>query len=332
MAKGFLTYSTTVILQAIANGYLHGFDIIDITGMPGGTVYPALRRLDEAGYLVRMGEAEHRAVGTAPAAQANQELAARGARCWPTRSRHRLVDQAQPSERRAPRASAPEGPPVALRPHLRLIALVGLIVPRHLRRDWRQGMGDRAQASRTAARRRGPADRRHKVELFRRSSVPSGMRCGCRRRDWRPTCFRICATADRCWSPIPVSLRSPSTLALGIGAEHGDLHSPGQARSARCAGREQPQQLVAFVSDASAEPGDLSAPEVCQLSDPQRRALRAGRLRPAALHGERRDHDRARDREIVSPATTFDVLGVRLPPDASSCPRRIALPICTPWW
>ena len=40
-----------MILQAIANGYLYGFDIIDITGMPGGTVYPALRRLDEAGYL-----------------------------------------------------------------------------------------------------------------------------------------------------------------------------------------------------------------------------------------------------------------------------------------
>ena len=51
MAKGFLTYSTAVILQAVANGYLYGFDIIDVTGMPGGTVYPALRRLDDAGFL-----------------------------------------------------------------------------------------------------------------------------------------------------------------------------------------------------------------------------------------------------------------------------------------
>ena len=48
---GFLTYSTAVILQAIANGYLYGFDIIDITGVPGGTVYPALRRLEESGHL-----------------------------------------------------------------------------------------------------------------------------------------------------------------------------------------------------------------------------------------------------------------------------------------
>jgi PadR family transcriptional regulator PadR len=51
MGKGFLTYATAVILQAIDNGYLYGFDIIDITGMPGGTVYPALRRLEEAGHL-----------------------------------------------------------------------------------------------------------------------------------------------------------------------------------------------------------------------------------------------------------------------------------------
>ncbi len=51
MGKSFLTYSTAIILQAVANGYLYGFDIIDITGVPGGTVYPALRRLEEAGYL-----------------------------------------------------------------------------------------------------------------------------------------------------------------------------------------------------------------------------------------------------------------------------------------
>src|SRR5438045_6438763 len=51
MGKGFLTYSTAVILHAVANGYLYGFDITDITGVPGGTVYPALRRLEEAGYL-----------------------------------------------------------------------------------------------------------------------------------------------------------------------------------------------------------------------------------------------------------------------------------------
>lgn len=51
MGKGFLTYSSVVILRAVANGYLYGFDIIDITGVAGGTVYPALRRLEATGFL-----------------------------------------------------------------------------------------------------------------------------------------------------------------------------------------------------------------------------------------------------------------------------------------
>ncbi|MBO0800533.1 MAG: PadR family transcriptional regulator [Blastocatellia bacterium] len=59
MGKGFLTYSTAVILQAVSNGYLYGFDIIDITGLPGGTVYPALRRLEDAGYLSSKWEEPH---------------------------------------------------------------------------------------------------------------------------------------------------------------------------------------------------------------------------------------------------------------------------------
>ena len=56
MGKGFLSYAATVILQSVRSGYLYGFDIIDITGLPGGTVYPALRRLEEAGYLTSQWE------------------------------------------------------------------------------------------------------------------------------------------------------------------------------------------------------------------------------------------------------------------------------------
>src|SRR5207237_10275436 len=47
MGKNYLSYSATAILQAVANGYQYGFDIMDITGLPSGTVYPALRRLEE---------------------------------------------------------------------------------------------------------------------------------------------------------------------------------------------------------------------------------------------------------------------------------------------
>ena len=43
--------ATFAILKAIDNGYCHGFDIIDVTRLPGGTVYPALGRLETEGLL-----------------------------------------------------------------------------------------------------------------------------------------------------------------------------------------------------------------------------------------------------------------------------------------
>ena len=47
-----LSYSAATILQAVMLGYKHGFDIMDVTGLPSGTVYPALRRFESAGLVV----------------------------------------------------------------------------------------------------------------------------------------------------------------------------------------------------------------------------------------------------------------------------------------
>ncbi|HKY03948.1 MAG TPA: PadR family transcriptional regulator [Blastocatellia bacterium] len=49
--KAYLSYSAAVILQAVASGYKYGFDVMDMTGLPSGTVYPALRRLEETGFV-----------------------------------------------------------------------------------------------------------------------------------------------------------------------------------------------------------------------------------------------------------------------------------------
>ena len=49
--KTSLSYSAAIILQAVANGYRYGFDIMDVTGLPSGTVYPALRRMEQAGFV-----------------------------------------------------------------------------------------------------------------------------------------------------------------------------------------------------------------------------------------------------------------------------------------
>ena len=49
--RAYLSHAAAVILQALANGYQYGFDIMDITGLPSGTVYPALRRLEQTGLI-----------------------------------------------------------------------------------------------------------------------------------------------------------------------------------------------------------------------------------------------------------------------------------------
>ena len=46
-----LTYATGMVLQAIDVGFCYGFDVMDASGLPDGTVYPALRRLEAAGFL-----------------------------------------------------------------------------------------------------------------------------------------------------------------------------------------------------------------------------------------------------------------------------------------
>jgi DNA-binding PadR family transcriptional regulator len=46
-----LTYPTAIVLHAVASGYRYGFDIMDASGLPSGTVYPILRRLEDAGLL-----------------------------------------------------------------------------------------------------------------------------------------------------------------------------------------------------------------------------------------------------------------------------------------
>jgi DNA-binding PadR family transcriptional regulator len=52
------TYSTTLVLEALARGYHYGFDIMDATNLPSGTVYPILRRLEREGLVTSEWEAE----------------------------------------------------------------------------------------------------------------------------------------------------------------------------------------------------------------------------------------------------------------------------------
>ena len=46
MTQPSLSFTGLFILQALAQGHRFGFDIMEITGLPSGTIYPALRRLE----------------------------------------------------------------------------------------------------------------------------------------------------------------------------------------------------------------------------------------------------------------------------------------------
>jgi PadR family transcriptional regulator, regulatory protein PadR len=41
-----LSHTAALILQAIHGGYVYGFSVMEMTGLPSGTVYPAMRRLE----------------------------------------------------------------------------------------------------------------------------------------------------------------------------------------------------------------------------------------------------------------------------------------------
>jgi len=75
-----MTLTTTLVLQAIARGHRYGFEIVEVTGHPTGTVYPALRRLEHEGYLHSRWEGERRAFNEARPQRRYYEITAAGTR------------------------------------------------------------------------------------------------------------------------------------------------------------------------------------------------------------------------------------------------------------
>lgn len=53
-----LSHTAAMILQAIHAGYIYGFSVMEMTGLPSGTVYPAMRRLERDGLITSKWEAQ----------------------------------------------------------------------------------------------------------------------------------------------------------------------------------------------------------------------------------------------------------------------------------
>jgi PadR family transcriptional regulator, regulatory protein PadR len=62
MSPGKLSHTVAILLKALSLGYQFGFEIMEVTGLPSGTVYPALRRLERDGMVSSSWEAEDEAL------------------------------------------------------------------------------------------------------------------------------------------------------------------------------------------------------------------------------------------------------------------------------
>jgi DNA-binding PadR family transcriptional regulator len=75
-----LSVTVCSVLQAVVDGAPYGFDIIERTGLPSGSVYPALSRLERDGYLASAWEDEARARAEGRPARRYYRVTAAGAR------------------------------------------------------------------------------------------------------------------------------------------------------------------------------------------------------------------------------------------------------------
>ena len=73
-----LSHSAALILKALSLGYCFGFDVMEVTGLPSGTVYPALRRLERDELVESKWEPEEEASAKARPARRYYEVTRAG--------------------------------------------------------------------------------------------------------------------------------------------------------------------------------------------------------------------------------------------------------------
>ena len=73
-----LSHSAALILKALSLGYCFGLDVMQVTGLPSGTVYPALRRLERDTLVESRWEPEDEAARNARPTRRYYEVTAAG--------------------------------------------------------------------------------------------------------------------------------------------------------------------------------------------------------------------------------------------------------------
>jgi PadR family transcriptional regulator, regulatory protein PadR len=100
-----LSIASVAVLKTIADGVRYGFDIMDATALPSGSVYPILSRLEDAGYVRSRWEKEDTAHRAGRPARRLYQITAKGSRALTEAIEHyRTLGGLLPA--RAPRPSS----------------------------------------------------------------------------------------------------------------------------------------------------------------------------------------------------------------------------------
>jgi PadR family transcriptional regulator PadR len=96
-----LSHTAALILQTVDNGCSYGFDIMDETGLPSGTVYPALRRMETEGLVSSQWEAEKKALAEQRPARKYYRVTRLGSQVLEhSQKRYPLLGKLSPKSRR----------------------------------------------------------------------------------------------------------------------------------------------------------------------------------------------------------------------------------------
>jgi len=97
-----LSFTSLFVLQAVAQGHKFGFDIMEVTSLPSGTIYPALRRLESQAFVCSDWEPDKDARAHARPRRRYYALTATGkAQLADAHSRYRAVSKLFPKPGRA---------------------------------------------------------------------------------------------------------------------------------------------------------------------------------------------------------------------------------------
>jgi PadR family transcriptional regulator, regulatory protein PadR len=104
MAGRKLSFAAVAVLQALQAGHQYGFEIIDVTGLGAGTVYPTLAKLEDAALVSSQWEAHETAQHEKRPPRRYYTLRAAGARALAAGlERYRAIERIPLVARRARR-------------------------------------------------------------------------------------------------------------------------------------------------------------------------------------------------------------------------------------